>query len=124
MKKLIGFVFVGFLILTLFYVRDFSYDDKTVNYVYDNEYGLYTSVVDDGSSKCSYIELDSNEISRFLQKYDVKIVDKYYIDDMLVYNAYSKYFDKYLYLNDNKYNLQIAFSQKVLVGYPQLYLGF
>ncbi len=124
MKKLVGIIFVGFLILTLFYVRDFSYGDKTVKYVYDNEYGLYTSEISDDTCKCSYIELEEYEISDFLQKYDVKIVDKYYIDDMLVYNGYSKYFDKYLYLNDNKYNLQIAFSEKVLVGYPQLYLGF
>lgn len=123
MKKLVCVMMLVFVVGVLFYSR--SLDDMgDVRYVYERDNGLVVGEIDYGDSKCSYISIESDEIDYFLDYYDVVVVDRYYIDDMLVLNAYSKYFDNTITLSDKKYNLQIAFSDQILIGCPQLYLGF
>lgn len=124
MKKMIAVLFVSIIIFVLFYSRDFGWSDIDKNYVTESDGGLTISLVETNNFDCCYLELSKEEYGDFVDYFDVQIISEYYIDDMRVLNAYSKFFDKKLSLGDKKYNIQIAFDEKILVGYPQLYMGF
>lgn len=121
---MVAVILVVFVMSILFYSCRFGWSGVEENYVYENKLGLYVSTVETDDYKCCYICLNNDQYNDFIDYYDVQIVEDYYIDDMHVLNAYSKFFDKKIQLNDKKYNLQIAFSNEILVGYPQLYMGF
>ena len=124
MKKLICFLFLGFFIITLFYDRNFD-DFGEVRYVFeDYKNGVVVSSWDNGQSVSQSMEIEIEEIDDFLDYFDVEIVSDYYIDNIKVINGYSKYLDRSLPYKNGYVNLQIAISDSVLVGYPQLYQGF
>ncbi len=124
MKKLVAIIFVVFVIGVLFYSRDFDWVDTNKKYVYETDNGLMVSSVDKGDFECCYFTIDSGEYGDFVDYFDIQIVEDYYIDDLHVINAYSKFFDKKIQLFDKKYNIQILLGEEITVGYPQLYLGF
>lgn len=117
-------IFVVLIISGLFYSRGFGWEGVFNNYVYETSTGLSVSQVDRSDCKCTYIKLNNDQYKQFLKYFDVVIIEDYYVNEIHVVNAYSKFFDKKIQLNDKKYNLQIAFSDEILIGYPQLYLGF
>ena len=125
MKKLICFLFLGILILTLFYNRNFDDFEGEVNYVFeDYENGIVIRSWDNGESVSQSMKIDISDIDDFIEYFDVEIVSDYYIDDMKVINGYSKYLPSCVPYKNGYVNLQIAISDIVLVGYPQLYQGF
>ena len=125
MKKLACFLFLIFLISLFFNCRDFEDFDNDVLYVFeDYENGVITSSVynDNCVSQCMEISID--EIENFIEYFDVQLLSTYNVDDVKVINGYSKYLEKKLPYKNGCFNLQLAISDKVLVGYPQLYQGF
>lgn len=124
MKKLLAIIFIVVLLGVLFYNREFGWSGTQMLYAYESECGISVCDFDYGDSKCSCITLDNSQIDDFLKYFDVEIIDEYFIDNIRVCDAYSKYIDKNICVSDKKYNLQIAYADKVLIGCPQLYLGF
>lgn len=124
MKKLVSIIFVVFVIGVLFYSRDFDWVGVDKQYVYEYDSGLTISSVDSGDFECCCFTIDSSDYVDFVDYFDIQIVEDYYIDDLHIVNAYSKFFDKKIQLFDKKYNLQMVLGDEIVVGYPQLYLGF
>lgn len=124
MKKLVAIIFLVFVIGVLFYTRDFGWNGVDKKYAYERDNGLSVSSVNKGEFECCCITIENEQYEDFMAYFDVQIIEDYYIDNIRVLNAYSKFFDKKLTLSDKKYNRQIAFGENIIVGYPQIYSGF
>ena len=125
MKRLTCFLFLFLIVSSLFYKRDIGDVSGDINYVYENsDEGLYFSTLDSDDEVSQSIEIGKEDVDSFLDYFDAEIISYYYIDDIKVINAYSKYLKKRLPYKNGFYNLQLAISDVVLVGYPQLYQGF
>lgn len=125
MKKLFCIIFLCFLISSLFYCRDFESFGGEILYVFeDYENGVIIDNFDYGNSVSKSMQIEECDISEFIDYFDMEILSTYYVDDVKVINGYSKYLEESVPYKNGYTNLQIAISDKVLVGYPQLYQGF
>lgn len=90
----------------------------------DYENGVIIDNFDYGNSVSKSMQIEECDISEFIDYFDMEILSTYYVDDVKVINGYSKYLEESVPYKNGYTNLQIAISDKVLVGYPQLYQGF
>lgn len=66
-----------------------------------------------------------NDALNFLGQYNHKVVFSEIVDDIVVIYAYSPQIDNYVFVNNEKVNLQLAFNNgKITVGTPMILGSF
>lgn len=71
------------------------------------------------------VVLNGVPVEEIFKMFSVKILNSYQVENIKVYNCYSKDLKKFNYENGDKFNLQIAVNfDEVKIGYPTIAEGF
>ena len=71
------------------------------------------------------IKFDDISIDKIIKIFNIEIVKKFYINDRVVVEGYSDYFDGAKIINSRKVNVQVSFcNEEVLLGSPLIKNSF